>query len=153
CSHLGRPKGKPVADLSLAPVASRLSELLGRPVTFVNDVVGSQAHADATALAAGDVLLLENVRFEPGEEQNDDALARALASLADLYVDDAFGAAHRAHASTVGIAAYLQAYAGLLIEAEVSALYRLLLNPQKPFLTILGGAKISDKLAVIENLI
>ncbi|MCC6793329.1 MAG: phosphoglycerate kinase [Thermomicrobiales bacterium] len=153
CSHLGRPKGKPNDAFRLAPVAARLSELLERPVKTARDVVGPSANEEAAALANGDVLLLENVRFEPGEEKNDPELAKALASLAEIYVNDAFGAAHRAHASTAGIAAYLPAYAGFLMDAEVAALGKLLGEPERPFVTILGGAKVSDKLAVIENLI
>lgn len=153
CSHLGRPKGKPSDALSMRPVADRLAELLGQPVRTVPDVAGPEAATAAAALTGGEVLLLENVRFEPGEEKNDQALAERLASLAEIYVNDAFGAAHRAHASTVGIADYLPAYAGLLMEAEMSALQRLLDEPQRPFITILGGAKVSDKLGVIENLI
>lgn len=153
CSHLGRPKGKPADEFRLAPVAKRLAELLGRPVRAASDVAGDDAHAAVAAMRDGDVVLLENVRFESGEEKNDPELARRLASLADIYVNDAFGAAHRAHASTAGIASYLPAYAGLLMNAEVSALQWLLDRPERPFVTILGGAKVSDKLAVIENLI
>lgn len=151
-SHLGRPKGKPTPEFSLAPVAKHLSELLGRPVAIAADVAGPHAQAAAAALRSGDVLLLENVRFEPGEEKNDPALARRLASLADLYVNDAFGAAHRAHASTVGVAEYLPAYAGYLMQGELDALRRLVDHPARPYVAILGGAKVSDKLAVIGNL-
>ena len=153
CSHLGRPKGKPVDEFRLAPVANRLHELLGRPVTIASDVVGTDAQSAAGQLRDGDVLLIENVRFEPGEEKNDPDFAEKLASLADLYVNDAFGAAHRAHASTAGIAALLPAYAGFLMEAEIRALGRLLDAPDRPFVAILGGAKVSDKLSVIEHLI
>lgn len=153
CSHLGRPKGRVDERYRLAPVATRLSELLGRPVKNVNDVAGPDAQAAANALRDGEVLLLENARFEPGEEKNDPELARAMASLAEVFVNDAFGAAHRAHASTAGIADYLPSYAGLLMDAEVAALGRLISSPERPFVTILGGAKVSDKLAVIENLI
>lgn len=153
CSHLGRPKGKPNDELRLKPVADRLAELLGKPVKTVSDVVGPEARNAAASLGDGEVLLLENVRFEPGEEKNDLDLARKLASLAEIYVNDAFGAAHRAHASTVGIANELPAFAGFLMDAEVAALQRLLDQPERPFITILGGAKVSDKLAVIENLI
>jgi phosphoglycerate kinase len=153
CSHLGRPKGKPNDAFRLNPVSNRLAELLGKPVKTVSDVVGPEAKEAAARLADGEILLLENVRFEPGEEKNDPNLARELASLADIYVNDAFGAAHRAHASTAGIARFLPAYAGFLMDAEVSALQRLLDAPERPFITILGGAKVSDKLAVIENLI
>jgi phosphoglycerate kinase len=153
CSHLGRPKGKPNDAFRLNPVSNRLAELLGKPVKTVSDVVGPEAKDAAARLSDGEILLLENVRFEPGEEKNDPNLARELASLADIYVNDAFGAAHRAHASTAGIAGFLPAYAGFLMDAEVSALQRLLDKPERPFITILGGAKVSDKLAVIENLI
>jgi phosphoglycerate kinase len=153
CSHLGRPKGKPNDAFRLNPVSNRLAELLGKPVKTVSDVVGPEAKDAAARLSDGEIMLLENVRFEPGEEKNDPNLARELASLADIYVNDAFGAAHRAHASTAGIAGFLPAYAGFLMDAEVSALQRLLDKPERPFITILGGAKVSDKLAVIENLI
>lgn len=152
-SHLGRPKGNVDPDLSLRPVARRLSELLGRPVALADDVIGDDAHAKAANLQPGDVLLLENIRFEAGEEHNDDVLARELAGLGDLYVNDAFGSAHRAHASTVGIAAHLPSYAGDLMVAEVSALGSLTNDPARPFVAILGGAKVSDKIGVIENLI
>jgi phosphoglycerate kinase len=152
-SHLGRPKGKQDPTYSLAPVARRLSELIGQDVATTAAIVGPEAIAAAERLAPGDVLLLENVRFEPGEERNDPALARALAALADLYVNDAFGAAHRAHASTVGVAEYLPAYAGFLLQREVDELSRLLDEPHRPFVAILGGAKISDKLAVVDNLV
>jgi phosphoglycerate kinase len=152
-THLGRPKGRRNAALSVAPVARRLSDLLGRPVATVPAVVGPEAERAAAALRPGDVLLLENTRFEPGEEANDPALAAALAKLADLYVNDAFGAAHRAHASTVGVAAHLPAYAGLLLQREEAALARLLHEPERPFVAILGGAKVSDKLAVLRHLL
>jgi phosphoglycerate kinase len=152
-SHLGRPKGKVNPAYSLAPVARRLGELLGRPVQLASDVAGPDAVARAASLAAGDVLLLENLRFEPGEEANDAVLARQLAGLADLYINDAFGAAHRAHASTVGVAELLPAYAGLLMAAEIAALQRLVHNPERPFVAILGGAKVSDKIGVIKNLL
>ncbi|MCO5222343.1 MAG: phosphoglycerate kinase [Thermomicrobiales bacterium] len=149
-SHLGRPKGKVDPKYSLAPIAVRLGELLDAPIELANDVVGNDARAKAAALAAGEVLLLENVRFEPGEEKNDPELAVQLASLGDLYVNDAFGAAHRAHASTAAIASHLPAYAGDLMVAEVSALGALTSNPDRPFVDILGGAKVSDKIGVIE---
>lgn len=151
CSHLGRPKGKVVEDLRLAPVGRALAQLLGRDVHAVGDVVGPEAQAASVSNA--DVVLLENLRFEPGEEKNDPELAEALASLADVYVNDAFGAAHRAHASVVGVAERLPAAAGLLLAEEVEKLERLLHDPEKPFVAILGGAKISDKLAVIGNLL
>ena len=151
CSHLGRPKGTVVEELRLAPIAERLSELLGRDVRAVGDVVGDDAR-DACASDV-EVVLLENLRFEPGEEKNDAALADALASLADGYVDDAFGAAHRAHASIVGVAERLPSAAGYLLAAEVEKLEKLLHDPEKPFVAVLGGAKVSDKLAVIGNLL
>ena len=152
-SHLGRPKGGPSPELSLAPVAARLGELLGQPVRLADAVVGPSVAAAVEALAPGEALLLENVRFEPGEEANDPALARALASLADVYVNDAFGTAHRAHASTVGIAAHLPSCAGYLLRRETETLSALLENPARPFVGVLGGAKVSDKLAVAGSLL
>jgi phosphoglycerate kinase len=155
-SHLGRPKGKPNPQLSLAPVARHLTELLGRPVEFVNDCIGSAAQ-DAVKMVhggGGGVVLLENLRFHPEEEKNDAGFAAALASLADLYVDDAFGAAHRAHASVEGITRHLpRAAAGLLMEQELRYLGHALESPERPFVAILGGAKVSDKLEVIQNLL
>jgi phosphoglycerate kinase len=151
-SHLGRPKGKRNPAFSLAPVAKRLGDLLARTVKTVDDVAGELAKAAAASLAPGDVLLLENVRFEAGEEKNDPELAKSLAALADVYVNDAFGAAHRAHASTVGVAELLPSYAGYLMQGELDALQRLVANPDRPYIAILGGAKVSDKLAVIDNL-
>ena len=151
CSHLGRPKGKVVEELRLAPVGARLGDLLGRDVRTASDVVGDDAKA--ACASDDDVVLLENLRFEPGEEKNDPALADALAGLAEAYVDDAFGAAHRAHASIVGVAERLPSAAGYLLAEEVEKLERLLHDPQKPFVAILGGAKVSDKLAVIGNLL
>ena len=153
CSHLGRPKGKPDERYTLAPVAKRLGELLGRDVQFVGDSVGPQAEGAANALAEGDLLLLENLRFHAEEEANDEGFARQLAALADVYVNDAFGTAHRAHASTEGVARHLPAVAGLLMERELDALGRALERPERPFVTILGGAKVSDKIGVIENLL
>ena len=150
-SHLGRPKGKVVPEFSLAPVAKRLSELLGKDVRFASDVVGPSAQEISQSIQPGDVALLENVRFEPGEERNDEDLAAALAELADVYVNDAFGAAHRAHASTEGVAHKLPHAAGLLMERELSALSRALDNPGRPLVVILGGAKISDKIGVIRK--
>jgi phosphoglycerate kinase len=151
CSHLGRPKGKVVPELSLTPVAERLAELLGRPVAAAADVVGD----DARSRCASDevVVLLENLRFEPGEEKNDPDLAEALAGLGDLYVNDAFGAAHRAHASIVGVAERLPSAAGYLLRDEVEKLQRVLEDPERPYVAVLGGAKVSDKLAVIGNLL
>jgi phosphoglycerate kinase len=153
CSHLGRPKGKRVDKYSLEPVAGVLGDRLGLPVAFVDDVVGEQAAQAAAELAPGQVLLLQNLRFEPGEEANDPAFAERLAALAELYVDDAFGAAHRAHASVVGVAERLPAYAGFLLAAEVKELSRLLEGPDSPFVAVLGGSKVSDKLAVLSNLL
>ncbi|MFC0469892.1 phosphoglycerate kinase [Halalkalibacter kiskunsagensis] len=152
-SHLGRPKGEVVEELRLTPVAARLSELLGKDVKKVDEAYGPQAEEAANALAEGDVLLLENVRFYPGEEKNDAELAKAFASLADVYVNDAFGAAHRAHASTEGIAHHLPAVAGLLMEKELDVLGKALSNPERPFTAIIGGAKVKDKIGVIENLL
>src|SRR3954471_9485388 len=153
-SHLGRPKGKPEAKYSLAPVAKRLAELTSHPVRFVAALDGDDAVAATRALKDGEILLLENTRFNAGEEKNDDALAQALARLGDLYVNDAFGAAHRAHSSTAGVAKHLRpAVAGLLMEKELEFLGAALANPQKPFIAILGGAKISGKIDVIEQLL
>ena len=153
CSHLGKPKGEWKESLTLAPVAKRLSELLGKPVIFAKDIVGEDAKAKAAALQPGEILLLENLRFEKGEEKNDPEFAKELASLADVYVSDAFGTVHRAHASTAGVAAYLPAYAGLLVEKELSVMGKALENPKRPFVAILGGAKVSDKIGVIQNLL
>ena len=152
-THLGRPKGKADAAYSVAPVARRLSELLGRPVATVSAVAGPEAERAATTLRPGDVLLLENTRFEPGEERNDPDLAAKLARLGDLFVNDAFGAAHRAHASTVGVANLLPSYAGLLLRQEETALSRLLNDPERPFVAVIGGAKVSDKFAVLDHLL
>ena len=153
-SHLGRPKGERVEKYSLRPVAARLSELLGRPVAFAADCISPQAREAVRELRDGDVLLLENLRFHPEEEKNDEGFAKELASLCDLYVNDAFGTAHRAHASTVGITKYVrQAAAGLLMQKELEYLGRVLHNPEHPFVAILGGAKVSDKIPVINALI
>ncbi len=152
-SHLGRPKGKPDEALRLAPVARRLSQLLAMPVQTVPFVVGPEVEATVEKLRPGQVLMLENVRFQPGETANDPAFARQLASLGDLYVNDAFGAAHRAHASTEGVAHLLPAVSGLLLEEEVEALSRLLKDPVRPFAAVIGGAKISSKMGVLENLL
>jgi phosphoglycerate kinase len=154
-SHLGRPKGKPNPDYSLRPVAKRLSELLERPVEFGEDAIGDTARkAIENAAARGKVVLLENLRFHPEEEKNDSAFAKQLAGLADVYVNDAFGSAHRAHASTEGIVRHMkQSAAGLLMAKEVEYLGRVLEKPDRPFVAVLGGAKVSDKLEVIENLI
>ncbi|MBA3948175.1 MAG: phosphoglycerate kinase [Herpetosiphonaceae bacterium] len=152
-SHLGRPKKQADDKLRLDPVGHRLQELLGRPVQKINTTTSPEAEATAHALKPGDVLLLENTRFDPREEQNDPGLSEDLARLGDVYVNDAFGAAHRAHASTEGVAHYLPAVAGLLMEAELAALGGALDHPERPFVTIIGGAKISDKINVIENLL
>ena len=178
CSHLGKPnatfadfvkkqvkKGKDPAalteaqwkkanaKLTLAPVAKRLSELLGQEVAFASDVVGEDARAKAAALKGGEIMLLENTRFEAGETKNDPAFAKELASLADLYVSDAFGSVHRAHASTAGVAAYLPAVSGLLVAKELDVMGKALDDPKRPFVAVLGGAKVSDKINVINNLL
>jgi phosphoglycerate kinase len=152
-SHLGRPKGKRDEQFSLRPVAQRLSELLGQPVQFADDCVGEVAEQGVARLQAGEVLLLENLRFYAGEEANDEAFAQQLARLGDVFVNDAFGAAHRAHASVHAITKFLPSYAGLLMEREVTHLSRLLEAPEKPFVAVLGGAKVSDKIGVIRNLL
>ena len=153
-SHLGRPKGKPDPKYSLAPVAARLRELLGKPVEFAADCVGADAEAKSKALHDGEVLLLENVRYHPQEEANDPKFSKQLAALCDgLFVCDAFGSAHRAHASVVGITKYVrQAAAGLLMEKELTYLGKAISNPDRPFVTVLGGAKVSDKIEVVQNL-
>lgn len=152
-SHLGRPKGRAREDLRLRPVGERLAELLGRPVRVLDDCVGPQVESAVAAMREGDVVLLENLRFHPEEEANDAGFAQALARLGDLYVSDAFGAAHRAHASTVGVTQYLPAVAGFLMERELAFLGRALEAPERPYVAILGGAKISDKIGVIRNLL
>ncbi len=152
-SHLGRPKGKVVEGLRLDDVARRLSELLGREVKKADDCVGSPATEAAEGLKEGDVLLLENLRFHPEEEKNDPAFAKSLAGLADLYINDAFGTAHRAHASTAGVADYLPAAAGLLMEKEINTLGSILADPRRPFVAVLGGAKVADKIGVLKNLV
>ncbi len=153
CSHLGRPKGEFNPKYSLAPVAKRLSELLGKEVKMASDVIGESAKALTANMATGDVVLLENVRFHKEEEKNDPAFAKELASLADIFVNDAFGTAHRAHASTAGVADYLTGVCGYLIQKELDVMGKALSAPERPFVAILGGAKVSDKIAVIENLI
>jgi phosphoglycerate kinase len=153
CSHLGRPKGKPDPVFSLINVAKRLSEIVREPVAFATDCVGSTAEEAVAKLKDGDVLLLENLRFHTEEEKNDSAFARALAKLGDVYVDDAFGTAHREHASIVGVTRYLPAVAGFLLEKELHALGKVLENPVHPFGILLGGAKVTDKVALIENII
>ncbi len=153
CSHLGRPKGEVVPEFSLAPVAARLSELLGQEVKMAKDVVGESAQALAADLKDGEVLLLENVRYEKGETKNDPELSKKFADLAELYVNDAFGSAHRAHSSTTGVADYLPAACGYLIQKEIEFIGGALENPKRPLVAILGGAKVSDKIGVITNLI
>ena len=153
CSHLGRPGGKLVEDLRLALVAGRLSELLDRPVLTTRDSTGPEVEEAVASLKEGEVLLLENLRFNPGEESNDPFFTRRLARLADLYVSDAFGSVHRAHASTVGVAKHLPAVAGVLLETELVMLGKALHNPVKPFAALVGGAKVSDKMAVLESIL
>jgi phosphoglycerate kinase len=152
-SHLGRPKGEAVEELRLDPVAKRLSDLLGKEVVKTDEVYGSEVNEALSRLSDGDILLLENVRFEAGEEKNDEQLAQAFADMADIYVNDAFGAAHRAHASTAGVAEKLPAVAGKLLEKEIAVLGKALENPERPFTAIIGGAKVKDKINVIDNLL
>jgi phosphoglycerate kinase len=153
CSHLGRPKGKVVEGLRMAPVAQRLSELLELPVETADDCIGEEVKTKVKMLGGGDILLLENLRFHPEEEANDPSFAKELAELADVYVDDAFGTSHRAHASTVGVAQYLPAVAGFLLEKELEALGHLLSEPQRPFACVVGGAKVSDKMGLLQNML
>ena len=153
CSHMGKPKGEWKPELSLQIVADRLSELLGKQVIMASDVAGEDSKATAAALQNGDVMLLENTRYIKGETKNDPELSKALADLADIFVNDAFGTAHRAHSSTAGVADYLPAVCGYLVEKEVSIMGKALANPERPFVAILGGAKVSDKLNVINNLL
>ena len=153
CSHLGKPKGEWKQKLTLAPVAERLSELLGQKVIFSNYIIGDDAKAKAAALKPGEIMLLENLRFDIREEKNGADFAKALADMAEVYVSDAFGTVHRAHASTAGVAAYLPAYAGLLVEKELSVMGKALDDPKRPFVAVLGGAKVSDKIGVINNLL
>ena len=153
CSHLGKPKGEVKPELSLKPVAERLSQLLGKDVIMAADVVGPDAQAKAAALKSGEIMLLENTRFEPGETKNDPELAKKMASMADVYVSDAFGAVHRAHASTAGVAAYLPAVSGFLIQKELEVMGGALANPKRPLVAILGGSKVSSKIGVINNLL
>ena len=153
CSHMGKPKGEVVEKYSLAPVAKRIGELLGKEIAFAKDTIGEDAKAKAAALKDGEVLLIENTRFDKREEKNDPEFAKELASMADIFVNDAFGAAHRAHASTAGVADYLPAVCGYLIQKEISVMGKALADPARPFVAILGGAKVSDKIGVINNLI
>jgi phosphoglycerate kinase len=152
-SHLGRPKGEPKPEFRMDPVADCLSQLLGKPVTKLDDCVGPEVESAVKAMKPGEVILLENTRFKPGETKNDPALAEGLARLGEVYVNDAFGTAHRAHASTAGVAQQLPAVAGFLMEKELNYLGRALADPERPFLAVLGGAKISDKIGVIQNLL
>ncbi len=153
CSHLGRPKEGPDPQFSMKPTAEHLSKLIGKPVAFAEDCIGPIAEQAAAQLKPGDILVLENTRFHKGETKNDPEMAKQLAALADVYVNDAFGSAHRAHASTEGVARHLPAVAGFLMEKEIQYLGQAIANPQKPFVAILGGAKISDKIGVIRNLL
>ena len=153
CSHLGKPKGEWKTKLTLAPVAKRLSQLLGQEVIFASDIIGEDAQAKAAALQPGQIMLLENLRFDIREEKNGADFAKALADMADIFVSDAFGAVHRAHASTAGVAAYLPAYSGLLVNKELSIMGKALDDPKRPFVAVLGGAKVSDKINVINNLL
>ena len=153
CSHLGKPKGEWKEKLSLAPVAVRLSQLLGQEVIFAKDVVGDDAKAKAVALQGGQIMLLENLRFDPREEKNAPSFAKELADMAELYVSDAFGSVHRAHASTAGVAAFLPAVSGLLVAKELEIMGGALNDPKRPFVAVLGGAKVSDKIGVINNLL
>jgi phosphoglycerate kinase len=153
CSHLGRPKGEVKTEFSLKPVAAYLDNLLDAPVAFAEDCIGPVAEAAAAKVKVGEVVVLENTRFHAGEKKNDPEMAKALASLAELYVDDAFGTSHRAHASNVGVAEYLPAAAGFLLEKEIKYLGNTIADPKRPFVAILGGAKVSDKIGVIENLL
>ena len=153
CSHLGRPKGKVVETLRLAPVAHRLSQLIGLPVKVAQDCIGAEVEKMVESLSEGDILFLENLRFHPEEEANEPRFARQLASLADIYVDDAFGTAHRAHASTVGVASYLPAVTGFLMERELETMNTLLNAPERPFACLIGGAKVSDKIGLLQNML
>lgn len=153
CSHLGRPKGAPDPKYSLQPTADRLSKLLAKPVQFVDDVIGPEAQKAARSLKAGEILVLQNTRFVAGENKNDPDTAKALAEMADLYVNDAFGSAHRAHASTEGVAKFIPGVAGFLLQKEIRYLGQAIADPERPFVAILGGAKIVDKIGVIRNLL
>jgi phosphoglycerate kinase len=153
CSHLGRPRGKVVENLRMAPIAQRLSQLVGLPVSMAFDCIGPEAESKAGALKEGDILVLENLRFHPEEEGNDADFARKLASLADIYVNDAFGTAHRVHASTVGIAKYLPAVAGLLMNKELMVMGKLLHDPERPWACLIGGAKVSDKIELLQSML
>jgi phosphoglycerate kinase len=153
CSHLGRPKGKVVENLRMAPIAQRLSQLMGLSVSTASDCIGPEAESKAGTLKEGDILVLENLRFHPEEEENDAGFAQKLAKLADVYVNDAFGTAHRAHASTVGVAKYLPAVAGLLMNKELTVMEKLLHDPERPWACLIGGAKVSDKIELLQNML
>ncbi|MFA5054829.1 MAG: phosphoglycerate kinase [Dehalococcoidia bacterium] len=153
CSHLGRPKGKTVDALRLAPIAKRLSEILGKPIATTRDCIGPDVEQAAAALQDGDILMLENLRFHDEEEKNDAGFSQALAKLADIYVNDAFGTAHRAHASTEGVTRHLPAVAGFLMEKEIVTMGKALTNPTHPFAGVIGGAKISDKIGMLDNIL
>ena len=153
CSHLGRPKGNPVDALRMAPIAKRLSEIIGKPVATTKDCIGKDVEKATTELKNGEILLLENLRFHDEEEKNDPEFCKALAKLADIYVNDAFGTAHRAHASTEGVAKYLPAVSGFLMQKEIEIMGKALTNPTRPFASIIGGAKISDKIGVLDNIL
>lgn len=153
CSHMGRPKGKVVEDMRLAPAAKRLAELVGRPVPALREIVGHEVEQHVSGMRDGDLVLLENVRFDPREEKNDPEFSRALAGLAEVYVNDAFGTSHRAHASVVGVTSYLPAVSGFLMQKELESLAGILEDPQRPFTALIGGAKISGKLGVLENIV
>lgn len=153
CSHLGRPKGKVVKELQMAPIAQRLSQLIGLPVSTASDCIGPEVESKVGALKEGEILVLENLRFHPEEELNDANFARKLAKLADIYVNDAFGTAHRAHASTVGVAKYLPAVAGFLMKKELEVMGKLLHNPERPLACLIGGAKVSDKIELLQNML
>jgi len=153
CSHLGRPEGKVVKELRMAPIAQRLSQLMGLPVSMASDCIGSEVESKVGTLKEGEILVLENLRFHPEEELNDADFARKLARLADIYVNDAFGTAHRAHASTVGVAKYLPAVAGFLMKKELEVMGKLLHNPERPLACLIGGAKVSDKIELVQNML
>jgi phosphoglycerate kinase len=153
CSHLGRPEGKVVENLRMAPIAQRLAQLMGLPVSTVSDCIGRKVESKVRTLKEGDILVLENLRFHPEEEADDAGFARKLASLADIYVNDAFGTAHRAHASTVGVAKYLPAVAGFLMNKELKVMEKLLHDPERPSACLIGGAKVSDKIELLQNLL
>ena len=153
CSHLGRPRGKVVKELQMAPIAQRLSQLMGLPVNTASDCVGREVESKVGTLKEGDILVLENLRFHPEEELNDADFAQKLAGLANIYVNDAFGAAHRSHASTVGVAKYLPAVAGFLMKKELEVMGKLLHNPERPLACLIGGAKVSDKIELLQNML